>query len=190
MRQHEKREIVFKLLFMRGFHPEEEMPAQAAAFLEGLEELSKVEEKAILEKYEAVSGMEAVLDEELDAASEGWKTTRMSRVDLCALRLALYEIVYDDSVPAGVAINEAVEISKAYGGESSGAFVNGILGKIARNRGIVQARNTGRRQPQRGGTAAKAPADQAALSRQDSGVDNGTVPALSEEKTPEAGGVS
>ncbi len=56
----------------------------------------------------------------------------MSRVDLTVLRLAVYELEYDEEdVPAGVAINEAVELAKCFGSEESGAFVNGILGKIA-----------------------------------------------------------
>ena len=55
----------------------------------------------------------------------------MSRVDLTALRLAVYEMKYDEKVPVGVAINEAVELAKRFGGDTSGSFVNGILGKIA-----------------------------------------------------------
>ena len=56
----------------------------------------------------------------------------MNKVDLSILRLAVYEMLYDDSIPVGVAINEAVEIAKTYGGEDSSSFVNGILGKLAR----------------------------------------------------------
>ena len=55
----------------------------------------------------------------------------MSRVDLTALRLAVYELKFDQDVPTGVAINEAVELAKRFGGETSRSFVNGILGKIA-----------------------------------------------------------
>ena len=56
---------------------------------------------------------------------------RMNHVDLTALRLAVYEMKMDEDVPVGVAINEAVELAKLFGGEDSGSFVNGILGKIA-----------------------------------------------------------
>ena len=56
----------------------------------------------------------------------------MSRVDLTLLRLGLYEMLYDDSVPYKVAINEAVELAKKYGGDDSFSFVNGILGRLAR----------------------------------------------------------
>lgn len=71
------------------------------------------------------------IDAQLNSASRGWKTKRMSRVDLAALRLAVYEMEYDEDVPTGVAINEAVELAKRFGGDASGSFVNGVLGKIA-----------------------------------------------------------
>ena len=74
------------------------------------------------------------IDEILNDYSRGWKTTRMNRVDLTALRLAVYEMKMDADVPVGVAINEAVELAKLFGGEDSGSFVNGVLGKIASGR--------------------------------------------------------
>ena len=61
-----------------------------------------------------------------------WKVNRMSKVDLNILRLAVYEMKYDEDVPLKVAINEAVELSKKFGGDESSSFVNGILGKIAK----------------------------------------------------------
>ena len=56
----------------------------------------------------------------------------MSKVDLTILRLAVYEVKYDEEVPVSVAINEAVEIAKRFGGGESASFINGILGKIAK----------------------------------------------------------
>ena len=55
----------------------------------------------------------------------------MGKADLAILRLSVYEMLYDEDVPVKVAINEAVELAKKYGGDESPAFVNGILGKIA-----------------------------------------------------------
>ena len=77
--------------------------------------------------YEKISE----LDEKINAVSQGWKTGRMGKVDVTILRLALFEILYDKEVPDKVAINEAVEIAKKYGGEDSSSFVNGILGSIS-----------------------------------------------------------
>jgi len=62
--------------------------------------------------------------------TEKWDTTRMGKVELTVLRLAVYEMLFDDDIPANVAINEAVEIAKAYGQDNSGGFVNAILAKI------------------------------------------------------------
>ncbi len=137
MRQHEKREHIFKLLFLMNFHPEEELASQITEYLAGIEGARDDELEYIRNKFTAVTGMIRQLDEILDKASEGWKTTRMSKVDLSILRLAVYEIDHDDLVPASVAINEAVELAKTYGGESSGEFTNGVLGKIARERGFT-----------------------------------------------------
>ncbi len=73
------------------------------------------------------------IDERLVATSENWSVDRMPVVDRALLRLAVYEMVYVDEVPVSVAINEAVELAKAYGGEDeSPRFVNGVLGRIAR----------------------------------------------------------
>jgi transcription antitermination protein NusB len=83
---------------------------------------------------ELVTGVGAHL-EEIDGimgeVSENWVVSRMPFVDRNILRLSTYEIYYGDDVPASVAINEAVELAKTYGGEDSSKFVNGVLGKIA-----------------------------------------------------------
>ena len=73
------------------------------------------------------------IDGYLERTSENWSLERMPYMDRAILRLAVYEMMYVDDVPVSVAIDEAVELAKAYGGEDeSSRFVNGILGKIAR----------------------------------------------------------
>ncbi len=76
--------------------------------------------------------------EEIDATlsdiSEHWTVGRMPLVDRNILRIATYELLYVPDVPPSVAINEAVELAKVYGGEDSSKFVNGVLGKIAERR--------------------------------------------------------
>ena len=74
---------------------------------------------------------ETEIDADIDQIAEGWKTTRMGKVDLTILRLAVYEMKFDEEIPVGVAINEAVELAKKFGGDDSPAFVNGILAKLA-----------------------------------------------------------
>ena len=85
----------------------------------------------ITNKIRAIRKMIPQIDKELNAVSKGWKTTRMPKADLTLLRLAFYEIRYDDAIPTGVAINEAVELAKEYGGDDSYAFINGILARFA-----------------------------------------------------------
>ena len=69
-------------------------------------------------------------DTQINEKSTGWKTTRMGKVDLTIIRLAVYEILFEDDIPNKVAINEAVELAKAYGRDDSSSFVNGILAKF------------------------------------------------------------
>jgi len=71
------------------------------------------------------------IDTLIGEVSENWVVSRMPFVDRNILRLATFEIFYGGDVPASVAINEAVELAKTYGGEDSSKFVNGVLGKIA-----------------------------------------------------------
>lgn len=85
-----------------------------------------------------VLGIGSRLDEIDDAiarTSKHWAISRMPLVDRNILRLATYEILFCDSVPVSVAINEAVELAKAYGGDDSSRFVNGVLGRIAETAG-------------------------------------------------------
>lgn len=83
---------------------------------------------------ELISGVETHLveiDETIGTVSENWSVSRMPLVDRNILRLATFEVLFVDDVPASVAINEAVELAKVFGGEDSSKFVNGVLGKIA-----------------------------------------------------------
>ena len=82
-------------------------------------------------KFEKIREHLEEIDQLLNETSKGWKTSRMNKVDLNVLRLAVYELKYDEEVPTGVAINEAVELAKKFGGDESPAFVNGILARLA-----------------------------------------------------------
>lgn len=132
MGRREMREHIFKLLFLGEFNEAEEMPEQIQLYFDGLSDLQPTEQAYMENKYELVKAHLEEIDALLNEKSAGWKTKRMSKVDLNILRLAIYEMKYDEDVPVKVAINEAVEISKSFGGDDSASFVNGILGKIAR----------------------------------------------------------
>ena len=131
MTRSELRESVFKLLFRVEFNEPEEMTQQKAFFFED-DEVSYSEKDAeyISKKFEAIKEMIPELDKALFEKAEGWAANRIGKVELTVFRLAIYEILKDDSVPTGVAINEAVELAKKYGQDNSGSFVNGVLAKF------------------------------------------------------------
>lgn len=131
MKRSEIRENIFKLLFCAQFHSEQELPTQMESYFEELSELGESDRAYMEEKVGRIRELSDELDEKINSASRGWKTGRMGRAELAILRLAVYEMLYDDEIPVKVAINEAVELSKKYGGEDAPSFVNGILGKIA-----------------------------------------------------------
>lgn len=133
MGRRELREHIFKLLFMSDFNDGEEMNDQLAMYFDGLEVLKENDQEYMQSKYENIKAHLDEIDALLNEKSKGWKTSRMSKVDLSILRLAVYEMKFDEDVPVKVAINEAVEIAKAFGGDTSASFVNGILGKIAKD---------------------------------------------------------
>lgn len=140
MSRRELREHIFKFLFRIEFNDREEMLEQEQFFFEMLkmeaqeERTPKVKDEdtayistksnKIIEKLDEI-------DEMINKQAKGWTTQRMGKVDLTILRLAVYEIVFDEDVPTGVAINEAVELAKRFGQEESSGFVNGVLAKFA-----------------------------------------------------------
>lgn len=126
------REHVFKMLFQIEFNDAEDMFERLRNYFKLLEDAADKDREYIQAKYEAVAARVPEIDSMLNEIAKGWKTSRMSKVDLTVLRLAVYEMKWDEDIPEGVAINEAVELAKRFGGENSSSFVNGILGKLAK----------------------------------------------------------
>lgn len=132
MSRKEIREQIFKLLFRIEFNPKEEMAEQETFFFEEEENRASEKESAeISKKLNRILEKLEFIDRDLNARVMGWDTARMGKVDLTILRLAVFEILYDEEIPTGVAINEAVELAKKYGQDSSPSFVNGVLAKFA-----------------------------------------------------------
>ena len=131
MSRRELREQIFKLLFHVEFNKMEDMPEQEQLFFEDENAARDKDAVYVSEKFRKISDKLAEIDSQLNEKAEGWNTARMSKVDLTILRLAVFEICYDEDVPTGVAINEAVELAKKFGQDASSGFVNGILAKFA-----------------------------------------------------------
>ncbi|GFI16609.1 transcription antitermination protein NusB [Lachnospiraceae bacterium] len=132
MSRREMREQLFKLLFRVEFNPREELAQQEAFFFEDEENSMAFGENAqISGKFNKIIDKLDGIDTALNEKVQGWNTGRMGKVDLTILRLAVYEIMYDEDIPTSVAINEAVELAKKFGQDSSPSFVNGVLAKFA-----------------------------------------------------------
>ncbi len=130
MSRREIREHIFRMLFRKDFHDETELNEQIDFYFDSLETPKEEDLIYLRERFNKIIEKIPDIDVILAEASSGWKLNRLGKVDLTIMRLAAYEIEYDDEIPNKVAINEAVEIAKIFGGESSGAFVNGVLAKL------------------------------------------------------------
>lgn len=131
MSRRQLREQIFKLLFRVEFNAPEDMPEQKELFFEEAGSASEQDQKYIDEKYGKIMDNLSAIDEQINEKASGWTTERMGKVELTILRLAVYEILHDETVPFSVAINEAVELAKKFGQDESPAFVNGVLAKFA-----------------------------------------------------------
>jgi len=126
------RENVFSILFRKDFFPVEEMDEQIQLYLNSEEKQNFSEEERLeiqVRVKEAILKIPEI-DARIEERAEGWKIARMGKVELTILRLAVFEIVYDQDVPDPVAINEAIELAKKFGGKEAPSFVNGILAKL------------------------------------------------------------
>lgn len=130
MTRREIREQVFKMLFRVEFYNQEEMSEQIALCEDDACNWKEKDKTYIFEKVEKISEKLEEIDAKINEVSEGWKTGRMGKVDLTLIRLAVYEMLYEEDVPAKVAIKEAVELAKQYGTDNSPSFVNGVLAKL------------------------------------------------------------
>ena len=129
MTRRQIREEIFKLIFQIEFHDTEELPQQLRLSLE--EETDLGEQQVYVEdKCRDLMDKVQESDDCINENVTGWKTSRMSKVDLSIIRLAVYEIRYE-KIDRAIAINEAVEIAKKYSGEQAASFVNGVLARIA-----------------------------------------------------------
>lgn len=130
MTRHTIRKHIFSMLFRVEFYDSSEISSQDGLYLDTIDNITDEERGYMEKRVSAIVELLPEIDKKLESVSEGWKLERMGKVELTILRLAVYELLYDDDIPANVAINEAVELAKVYGGDTSPAFVNGILAKL------------------------------------------------------------
>lgn len=135
MKRHEIREQIFQILFSAGFHEGEDLRELVLRYLDETceKKVTDLERAEILKKTLDVAQRFPELDQKIDSVSEGWRISRMGKTELTILRLALYEMLYDDEVPVKVAINEAVDLAKEFCSDETPAFINGILAKLVKD---------------------------------------------------------
>lgn len=131
MTRSEMREHVFKLIFRVPFHDKNELREQIDYYFDDLTDVNEKDYEYIKNKALLVCELSDELDEKINSVSEGWPVDRIGKAELAIMRLAVYEMLYDDDIPVNVAINEAVELAKSYGSDDYAAsFVNGVLAKL------------------------------------------------------------
>lgn len=131
MTRSEMREHVFKLIFRVPFHDKNELREQIDYYFDSLTDVNEKDYEYIKNKALLVCELSDDIDEKINLVSEGWPVDRIGKAELAIMRLAVYEMLYDDDIPVNVAINEAVELAKSYGSDDNAAsFVNGVLAKL------------------------------------------------------------
>lgn len=148
MKQSLKRKHVVFLLYLSEFYEKAELDEQIDLYFKSNAEEETIKDtqfcfndclesdvaEELTRKFYSVREKLGLIDAMISGVSDGWKLERMGKIDLAIMRMAVYEIFYDET-PSAVAINEAVILAKTYGGDdSSSTFINGILGRLERNR--------------------------------------------------------
>lgn len=132
MGRSEQREHIFKMIFGAEFSDQAAMEEQFELYLDNLVDVSdKIKEHMLTKARDVVDHLEEI-DRLINEHTTGWKTGRMNKVDLTIIRLAVYEMRWDEEVPEKVAINEAVELGKRFSSEEAPAFINAVLAKLVK----------------------------------------------------------
>lgn len=130
--RHVLRTILMQSLYEQEFHPKSSLEEIAGRYLN--REQADEEERAYIEHAAAgLAKRRKEIDKLIVKHAPEWPLDQIASIDRAVLRLGIYEVLYSEEVPPKVAINEAVEIAKAFGGENSGSFVNGVLGTVYRS---------------------------------------------------------
>lgn len=129
MNRSEMREQAFLLLFEKEFFKDMPCGDIEEIFDENVAPLSEYSKTAFENTVSHIEEIDSIITKYL----KGWKIARLPKVNLSLLRLAFYEIIFEDSVPSAAAVNEAVELAKKYSGSEDSSFINGVLRSYLRN---------------------------------------------------------
>ena len=138
------REHIFKMTFQTEFHEEGEIDEALEHYRQNIESvydespdevehLTNADMKFMKNEIQGIIENIGAIDDTINRYAEGWDTSRIDKVDLAILRLAVYEILFADDIPNKVSANEAVELAKLFSSDKSPMFINGVLGKVISN---------------------------------------------------------
>ncbi len=131
MSRRELRKNIFLMLFRIEFNTREELQEQMEMYLEEKTDMLEADSDYIRNKVNAILDEQEELDSTIMRICTGWRLERLGKTELAILRLAVFEMLKDDDIPKGVAINEALELAKIYCSEDAPRFINGVLAKLA-----------------------------------------------------------
>lgn len=140
------REEIFKILFRFPFVPKSEMVEQIDFSMEELEGKSEDNKEYIRNKVNGIMEHMDRIDEIISECCEGWNLNRIGKAEIAIMRIAVYEMLFEEDVPNKVAINEAVELSKIYCDEDAKGFVNAVLGKVAKKTETINGDTEGKQE--------------------------------------------
>lgn len=127
MTRREAREELINLLFETEFRADE---SAEQVFATSKENREVADDEYLSRAYFTIAEKRDEIDKLIGEHAHGWKTNRLSRVSRAVLRMATYELLYEEDIPSSVTINEAVELTKLYDDEKARPFVNGVLNSI------------------------------------------------------------
>lgn len=130
MTRRESRKHLFLLLFQKDFYETQEYTDQIELYCQENSIGDGRDKEYIKLRLASLISYLSEIDALIENHTKGWQLDRIAKAELAILRVAVFEAVFDEEIPVGVAVNEAVELSKEYGGDHAPSFVNGILGKI------------------------------------------------------------
>ena len=136
MSRRDARKHIFNLVFQTEFNVDVDVKESFDTYTAEYENLKKDETDFVSREYRGILANIESIDSYIDKFAVGWNVTRIPKTDLAIMRLGVYEIIFDNENPDAVAVNEAVELAKEFSGDKAPAFVNAVLSKIAKSKGV------------------------------------------------------
>ncbi len=134
MKRHDARTILMELIFETGCR-NDTSPTEIYETARCCREVP--EDPYIRDSFFGFCDNKGFIDSVIEAHAVGWKLDRMTKVSLAIMRLCVYEMFFVDDVPASVALNEAVELAKAFDHDAAPSFINGVLNAIAKENALL-----------------------------------------------------